>query len=379
MRDLMRRAMASRWFDPALASLVTVSLLAEAFGRPDGVSSPLAPVAAVLLGVPVALRRTHPVAAGLAEAALLAATTKLISEDLEFGPGLGVVILAYSAGAYASWRHGIAIAVALIAGAQVHMGFSDFPNFELAFVVLGPWWIGSQIARRRTLIAELQARTAELAAEQDAFARLSVRHERARIAHELHDIVAHHLAVIVVQAGAGRMAPAGASDKAAEHLGAIRQAGDQALAEVARLVDILHVDQQDGAGGLSKLRVLVDEANATGAHVRLQPLPPAAEVPRDVEDEAYRVVREGLTNAAKHAPGAPVRVRLRADDSELEVDVRNEPSAEPSSLARTGSALGLAGMRERVEALGGTLSYGPADDGGWELRACLPVAVPAKH
>jgi len=240
--------MDSRWFDPALAAVLTAALLADLAGRSDDVSSPLAYVAALLLGVPLVVRRSHPMVAGAAEALLLGLSSAVMPESLASVPGPAAIIVAYSAGAYAPWREGIAIAVALIAGAQVFVGFVNFPNFELAFIFVGPWWVGAQIGRRRRLIAELRERQAELEAEQDAFARLSVRHERARIAHELHDIVAHHLAVIVVQAGAGRMAPAGAADNAAEHLGAIRQAGDQALAEIARLVDVLHVDQQDGAG-----------------------------------------------------------------------------------------------------------------------------------
>ncbi len=372
MRNRLRQVMAHRWFDPALAAAVTAGLLLELSARSDGFTSPFAPLAAVLLGVPVAVRRTHPLAAGAAEAALIAVTGELIP-----AVGLGGVVVAYSCGAYASWREGIAIAAALIAAAQIHMGFSEFPNVELAFIILGPWWIGAQIGRRRRLIAELRQRTAELEAEQDAFARLSVRHERARIAHELHDIVAHHLAVIVVQAGAGRLAPADDTGKAAEHLGAIRQAGDQALAEIARLVDILHVDRPDEGGGLVKLRVLVDEANAAGANVGFEPLPHDTSLPPEIEEQAYRVVREGLTNAVKHAPRAPVQVRLSARGGEIEIEVRNESAGEASSLAATGSGLGLAGMRERVESMGGTLDAGPTDDGGWRVRARLPVAVPA--
>ena len=372
MRDRLRRVMAHRWFDPALAALVTAGLLLDLYAGSDAVTSPLAPVAAVLLGVPVAVRRTHPLAAGVAEVALVAVTGEILPDA-----GIAGVVIAYSCGAYTSWREGIAIAAALIAAAQIHMGFADFPNVELAFIFLGPWWIGLQIGRRRRLIAELRKRTAELEAEQDAFARLSVRHERARIAHELHDIVAHHLAVIVVQAGAGRLAPADDTGKAAEHLGAIRQAGDQALAEIARLVDILQVDQPDEGAGLVRLRVLVDQANAAGANVGFEPLPHGTSLPPEIEEQAYRVVREGLTNAVKHAPGAPVQVRLAAHDDALEVEVRNAPAAGSSPLAATGSGLGLSGMRERVEAIGGTLAAGPTDDGGWRLAAQLPLAVAA--
>jgi signal transduction histidine kinase len=285
-----------------------------------------------------------------------------------------VPAVAFSCGAHASRRGGLAAVAALAVCQQLAVGFSEFPNFEVYFATLGPWWVGVQVRRRRRLVSELAERTAQLEAEQDAFARLSVRRERARIARELHDIVAHHLAVIVVQAGAGRMAPATHGEGAAGRLRSIREAGDQALAEMSRLVDIIHADDGGSERGRDRLRALIDQVTAGGVDLEVAPLPPGVELPAEVEQDALRVVREGLTNAMKHAPGSRVHVRLALAGDALEVEVRDHGGGAPSSLAATGSRLGLTGMRERIESLGGSLDAGPDDAHGWRLRARLPTA-----
>jgi signal transduction histidine kinase len=284
------------------------------------------------------------------------------------------VALAFACGAYAERWPGLLATFALLAGLQVHVEFAHAPNFELIVATVIPWWVGREVRRRNALVAELDARTRELEAEQDAFVRISVRRERARIAHELHDIVAHHLAVIVIQAGAGRMAPPG-DDAADERFAAIRVAGRNALADMARLVDVLHADQERSAPG--RLRELLDEADAGGLTVRLTGVPDGLELGAEVDEVAYGVVREGLTNAIKHAPGAVVHVRFTVRGDELDVEVTDSGAADASSLSATGSGLGLAGMRRRIEALGGRLEAGPRPEGGWRLHAVLPIAEPA--
>jgi signal transduction histidine kinase len=371
------RIVASRWLDPALAlTLIGVSLL-ELFTSPDLTDSIRAPIAVVLIGGAVAFRRTHPLAAAGVQAAVFLATPNF---DDNFLPRMGAVapsIVAYSCGAHLSTRTGLAAAGVLAICMQIGMGFTEFPNFEVYFGTLGPWWVGTQVQRRRDLVSELGERTAQLEAEQDAFVRLAVRRERARIAGELHDIVAHHLAVVVVQAGAGRMAPPVQVERNAERFKSIREAGRQALAEMAQLVDLLDPGRDNGAGDLGRLRVLLDEAAAGGLRVGFTPLPAGVELPGEVEEVAYRVVREGLTNAIKHAPGADVVVRLTTHGDELEIEVRDSGAHTTSPLAATGSGLGLAGMRDHVASLGGTVEAGAAGDGGWCLTARLPLAVPA--
>lgn len=372
------RLLAKRWFDPVLAAALGAVCLVELFTAPEPARSALSAVGVVLLAAPVAARRSHPVAAALWGAAVVLTIPLLDPKFGESQPALASAvlpsILCYSCGAHASRRAGLVGVAGLAAGSQVGMGFADFPNVEILFVTLAPWWVGRQVGLRHRLASDLAARAAELEAEEDAFARLSVRRERARIAHELHDIVAHHLAVIVVQAGAGRIAPAGQSYLTRERFASIRQSADQALAEMARLIDILHADSHDAADGLAKLRVLLDEANSGGMRVRFSVPSRSLPLSSEIEESAYRVVREGLTNAIKHAPGAEVRVYLAARGDEFEIEVSDSGAVTPSPLAATGSGLGLTGMRERIQALGGTLDAGPESDGGWSLRARLPLA-----
>jgi signal transduction histidine kinase len=290
----------------------------------------------------------------------------------ELLPPLAAALLAYFCGARLGLRVGLAAILALMASIQIGMGFSEFPNFEIGFATLPPWWLGRQISARGKLVRALAERNGELKAEEDAFVRLSVRRERARIARELHDIVAHHLAVMVVQAGAGRMATGGDRDATSERFATIRHAGGQALAEMARLVDVLHADSGESPPGLGRFQVLVDQADAGGLEVTFTPPAEDVEIAPEAEDGAFRVVQEGLTNVIKHAPGAEVHVRLVVEDHDLEVEVNDGGGGASSGLAATGSGLGLEGMRERIEALGGTLDAGPRPGGGGSLRAILP-------
>ncbi|MFL5825200.1 MAG: sensor histidine kinase [Thermoleophilaceae bacterium] len=374
-RPPLTRLLGSRWADPALAAaLITVSLV-ELFVSPGRPHSPLAALFVILLGAPVAVRRTHPVAA-----IAVATGVFLAIPDFQgkFPPDTQLImasVLAYSCGAHASSRAGLLGVGAFLTGMQIGVGFSEFPNVELAFGTLPLWWIGREVRQRRELVRTLAERNRELAAEQDAFARLSVRRERARIARELHDIVAHHLAVIVVQAGAGRMAAPGQNGDAAARFESVRQSGGQALTEMSRLVDILQTDSEGADGGRGRLRLLLRQANAGGLDVRVTPLPREVRLPAEVEESAFRVVQEGLTNAMKHAPGAQVHVRLAVSGDAFEVEVRDWGGAVPSVLAQTGSGLGLTGMRERIESLGGRLEAGPEADGGWRLQARLPGAA----
>lgn len=372
-RSALSRLTAGRWSDMGLAAGLTALCFVEMVARPEIASSPLAFVFMILLGAPAAARRTYPVQAAVATAVILVAASTLLGN---FPPNLAFVlpaVLAYSCGAHAAGRAGAIGVGMLVIAMQVAIGFSEFPNAEIAFGTLPPWWGGRELRKRRALVAELAERNRELDSQQDAFARLAVRRERARIARELHDIVAHHLAVIVVQAGAGRLAAPSGIDDGGERFRGIRNSGELALADMARLVDVLHADS-GGSGRQDRLRLLLDQAAAGGIELRVTPLPGDALLPAEVEDTAYRIVQEGLTNAMKHAPGSEVRVRLTATGDELEVEVSNAGESPTSTLAALGSGMGLTGMRQRVEALGGDLDAGP-DPAGWTLRARLPLTT----
>jgi signal transduction histidine kinase len=322
----------------------------------------------------IGVLRAHPVAASLAVAGAVLLTGSFGEDWWALGVPL-VLVLSYGWGAYASAAKGGFAVAAMIVVMQVGMGFSEFPNVEILFPTLLPFWVGYQVRLRSSLVNRLAQRSAELHAEQVAFAELSVQRERARIARELHDIVAHHLAVVVVQAGAGRMAMLGPSQRAAERFEAIRQSCGQALAEMSRLVDILdgETGRDDEPGATGRWRGLIDQARAGGVELTLSALPVDAKLSDRVEGDAYSIVREGLTNAIKHASGAHVTVRLALQESELEIEVTDDGPRASGALRDTGGGLGLIGMRERAEACDGTLEALPTPDGGWRLRATLPL------
>jgi signal transduction histidine kinase len=373
-RGAVLRVMTARWFDPGLAGAFALISLIYVLTRPELANSPSAGALAVLLCAPVAFRRTHPAVAACALAALLAAGGILEQAFPLETHMLVAAVVSYSCGAYCSPRAGVAGVGLLVAGYQVAVGFAEFPNVEIAFLTVGPWAVGVEIRKRRRLLEQLAERNREIEAQEEAFARLSVRQERARMARELHDIVAHHLAVIVVQASAGQVAAPGRADIAAEQFATIRDAGREALDEMARLVDILQADARD-RDPRERMQLLFDQARAGGVDLVVSPLPDDVQIPSEIEDVAYRVVQEGLTNALKHAPGAQVHVRFRVTEEKLEVEVTNDPPDTKSTLAQTGSGMGLMGMRERVETLGGAVDAAPVGD-GWRLRARLPLAPP---
>jgi signal transduction histidine kinase len=370
------RYLAQPGSDRAIAAIFAIACLAELFAKSGLAPAPLAVAEVIVACAPLVLLRTHPVAA-----------TWLVAGMVLIAPGLtgsldlvGLLVacaLSYSCGSHASLRDGGLAVAGLVVALQVSMGFSEFPNVEIGFATLVPFWVGREVGVRSALVSKLAQRTRELEHEQDAFARLAVRRERARIARELHDIVSHHLAVIVVQAGAGRLAALGPNQQAPERFAAIRQSGLQALTEMGRLVDLLHAEDQREHGASGRWRLLVDQARTGGIDVQLTPLPPEVQLPHEVEDNAYRIVREALTNAIKHAPGARVTVRLALNEHELEIDVHDNGSHDGAPLLVTGSGLGLIGMRERLQQGGGTLQAGPDPGGGWRLHATLPIAVAA--
>ena len=374
---MVGRLVAARWFDLALAVTFGLVSLIELLTPADAGDVALPAVLVVVACSTLVIRRKHPVAAvAITAAALLAASSADLKGDFPPASAVPVTfILAYSCGAHAPFRRGLAAIAGLIAAMQVSMGFSDFPNVEILFTVVPPWWVGWEVGRRRRLVSALDERTRELEAEEETFVALSVRRERARIARELHDIVAHHLAVIVVQAGAGRMAVTADGAAPVERLESIRQSGEHALAEMSRLVDIIHADSIAGLDGADRLIALVEDAQAAGLRVDVTPPPGEVRLPAEIEDDALRVIQEGLTNAVKHAPGARVSIRVAAGDDSLEIEVRDHGGGTASGLARTGAGLGLTGMRERIESLGGSLEAGPCPDGGWRVGARLPAAA----
>jgi len=335
----------------------------------------------LLYGLPfaaaLALRRRWPVAAAaLACAALLAVRPLGLVQNVGGALGLPFTwmpfLLAYGLGTSAGLATGLASAALLAVSVQLSNTGAFNPIFEM--MTIGPWLAGRIMASRRKITAQLEARNDELQAEQELFALESVRYERARIARELHDIVAHCLSVVVVQASAGQRI--GRADRAGvtEALESVAEAAGQAQAEIGSLVELLAgALPSDPSPRLPMIGELVARASATGLAVTCHFLGNCDQMPAAASEAAYRLVQEALTNSLKHAPGAPVDITVRGQDGQFEVDIVNgAPHQRPTGLERFGGSYGLAGMRERVAACGGQLTSGPTAAGGWLVSAALP-------
>ncbi len=242
--------------------------------------------------------------------------------------------------------------------------------------VIGPWMVG--VAVRETL-----ERNRELAVEAER-ARADAEHaaadaaaaERERIARELHDVLAHSLSVMVVQASLAEDLLARDPGSAVDAVREVQQVGRDALGETGRLLRLIR-DEADELGlrpqrSLADLSALVDDYARAGLEVELVVDPAARSVPLGVGLSAYRIVQEALTNALKHAPGSRVAVRLERRAGELAVEVENDPGADEPAV-RVESGHGLAGVRERVAIFGGTVDAGPTEGGGFRLVATLPA------
>ena len=234
------------------------------------------------------------------------------------------------------------------------------------FVTFGSFMLGGIVESRRLLVREMAARQREASDELETYSALVVSRERARIARDLHDIVAHCIAVMVIQAGAGRLTSQASREQATAAFSRIREAGSEALAEMQKLVDMLGPEQA-GADGRARLKALMHQVQAAGLSVDL------IGADTDVDEMAFRIVQEGLTNVLKHAPGSPVTVSFRQLETKILIEITNARASpgHPQIGFKT-SRRGLSGMRERVEATGGELQAGALPDGGWQLRVRLP-------
>ena len=230
--------------------------------------------------------------------------------------------------------------------------------------------IGSRLRAQRALAAQTERTEAERA-------RRAVLEERTRIARELHDVVAHHMSLIAVRAETAPYRLTGLSESARAEFGSLSAAAREALADMRRLLGVLRHDQPAGLAPqpqLADLPSLVDTARRAGVSVELSVPPALDQVPSGVGVCAYRIVQESLSNVSQHAPGAAVTVSVDQDSSTVLLRVANGPGV-PTGLSRNerGPGDGLTGMRERVALLGGSLSAGPAPDGGFVVSAVLPL------
>jgi signal transduction histidine kinase len=374
---------ASRWFDPAAALLIAGFCLIELINTPPhGTGLTVAIAAASALGsLAVLMRRRYPLTIALIVATVLFVPGVLIGarwqNELPATLLLGFVIIGYTVGCEVGGGWSVFGLVALALGNTT----GDLsPDLASVLVFTVPPWVAGRVMRSRNqLAAELDARAHELESEQEAYVREAVRFERARIARDLHDIVAHNLSMIVVQAGAGRRALESSPEIATESLEHISAGVLQAEMEIESLIGLVGRQREaNGAGpGLQMLDELVRRAAGTGLSVTYRVSGAHDAVPPELAQAAYHVTQEGITNALKHAPGAPITVAVDASARTLKVSVENgaagagETGVGDSGLQSAGGGYGIAGLRQRLEAIGGSLTAGPSDEGGWRLEADL--------
>lgn len=330
------------------------------------------------LAAALAVAHRHPrVAWVLAACVLLAA-----APAGTLGPSAFVFALAHAfcAGRWEARWWSVAAFAAIVGGIELGV-LAAHDAAVPGFLVSGAsWGTGRALGEREVVAAQLAERARELEEEREAHAALSVRYERARIASELHDIVAHAISVMVIQASAGQRLVGRDPEGATEAFGAIAGAARQAEADMGRLVALLGDDAAIGPGpDLALVEELTERAAGSGLDVTLRLEGEREGLPAELVQVTYRVVQEGLTNALRYAAGAAVSVRVRGGPDAVEVDVANGPAGRSAALAGGGTGNGLRGLRERVGGCGGLLDAGQTADGGWLLSARLPrrAALPS--
>lgn len=372
-------------------TLWAVGLSEVAFGFHDGgIGQPLsgpapAEVAVVsALTLPLAWRRRRPLLALIVVAAALAAEPVFVSPGAPFLVGL-VPLLVLTFDAARGRARNAAMALTVTAG-SIAVATAEVPAAQTAGevtftvgVVLGIWLAGRYAGQGHRRADRLSTYAARLESDQDRRAREAIAIERARIARELHDIVAHSVSVMGVQAGAARATLDTEPERTRQALQLIEATARDAIGDLRRLLGILRTEDdpsalapQPGLGDLDRLLGQVRDAGLTvDVHVEGPPRP----LPPGVDLAAYRIVQEALTNVVRHAGPATAEVHIRYNRHAVDVEVTDDGSRRASNpdAAATGCGHGLVGMRERAAVYGGSLDAGAIPGRGFRVRAVLPT------
>lgn len=383
-------ALAQRLRPPLLDAALALALVAVA--EAEAASEHLHPYAAsvpmfvITMGA-LAWRRRVPflvVLVGFGSGLIAAAAG--VSQHKPFSPIFGVFVALYSLALYAPSRRALVGLVYAIGCLYLQIAFAihhgeSYGGTDFGFiavVLLAPWLVGKAMRGRVAHIDVLEVRAEKAEREREQRAQEAARQERARIARELHDLIAHSVSVMVVQAGAAEEVLRQAPERALEPIRAVQATGRQALAEMARLLGILRRDGEElglaPQPGLDDLAALVEQTRLAGLPVELRVEGTPRPLPLGADLSAYRIVQEALTNARKHAGDARATVTVRYGAEELELEI-----ADDGAGARNGhgGGHGLVGMRERVALFGGQLDAGPQAGGGFHVHARLPLTEPA--
>jgi signal transduction histidine kinase len=372
--------------DPVLAAGLTALSIASAHndsirgGHVPALSYPLM----VCFLPAIALRRRWP---GSTFALMAAAQAGLVV--LRTQPSANVLawlVAPYTVAAYATRRVQLAIAggaaVALVLlGLPLGHDWAQRGNAVQLIVVGAGAWLAGMVARsRRAAVQLVRDRADRLEHEREEHARQVAAQERLRIARELHDIVAHKLSIVVVQAQAAQRV--GDPAQANGLMATVEETGRGALEEMRRLLGLLRPSAEEEPGtappqpqpGLAALDALLDEVRAAGLPVTLTRRGDPVRLPDAVDLSAYRIVQEALTNALKHAGPAHATIELRFSEDQVQITVTDNGTGTPAVVP--GSGHGLTGMRERATLLGGAFDAGPQPSGGYRVHAALPIPSP---
>jgi signal transduction histidine kinase len=344
--------------DAALAGLLVAVGVGEALTSPGYLTGSkwIYVPAAIAVGGPLAWRRRYPFTAACVTLAAFAVQSAVLdptpTPDIELAPAL---IAVYSASLHAAGRAAVAAGVLAVAAGLVWLGLDDF---LLPVLLFGGAWLAGRLVSRQQRFA----------------ARVAAAEERVRLARELHDAVGHSVSVMVVHAGAERLALGDDRPSTREALLAIERTGREVLAEMSRLLGILRSDGEGLALAprptLAHVDSLVQTVRDAGVPVELRIEGSRPELRAEVDVSAYRVLQEALTNVVKHAGPAHVHAAIRYLARSIELEVVDDGRG-PTGQRRSG--YGLTGMRERVELHGGTLEAGGGPRGGFVVRATLPL------
>ncbi|MGW2716403.1 DUF7134 domain-containing protein [Streptomyces sp. NPDC001492] len=346
---------------------------------------------ALLLCLVIALRRRTPEKMLLLTIGL--GVTQLALNVQTMAADFAMLVIVYTVATTGTrWASRLALAVGLCAAPLAQMRWpqdgSALGNGAKAVFLTVPfalaWVLGDSIRTRRAYFAQLEERNARLEKEREAQAKVAVAAERARIARELHDVVAHNVSVMVVQADGAAYVLDAAPDQAKKALETISSTGRQALAEMRRLLGVLRTGEHQEGGeyvpqpDVDQIDELIEQCRTSGLPVDFKVEGTPRPLPSGVELTAYRIVQEALTNTRKHGgPNAGASVRLVYFDDGLGLLVEDDGKGAPHELYEEGGAdgqgHGLIGMRERVGMVGGTLDAGPRPGGGFRISALLPL------
>ena len=336
----------------------------------------IAAAAGLVLAVSLAWRRRAPLLVLAVAVATSVVANFAVVLDVATTPAVALVVAVYSVGAHAEQTRewiGLAGVVALIA-INAAIEFSLGNLLFIALILGGAWLAGRAIRYRREREQVLERLTVDLEREREEKARAAVAEERVRIARELHDVVAHAISVIVLQARGARRSLAADPVETREALDTIEATGSEALAEMRRLLGMLRRDDEEIAlapqPSLRYLDNLAEQVREAGLPVDVSIEGKPNELSPGVDLSAYRIVQEALTNALKHAGPATARVVVRYRENDLELEIADTGLGAGASNE---GGHGLAGMRERVSLYGGKIEAGPRHGGGFAVKARLPL------